>query len=336
MSQCWAPWGGAPPEADVGWEQGPGSEHPADGQQSGRLPGEGFFLTVSSLGGPGLCSVCAKAQGEAGMQVRFSPLTPAPSEELEPAPASATQEGGIVPGETSTGDQEAADDLVPAQKELVPSPVPAPAPATPPSPAPAPDRAVPTSPAPTVLLFLPLIQLLPLIQHWPSPLHLIQLLPLLRSLPTPLSLPLLLPGPLPFPLPQAQLLTLLLTLPLPGPCPCLCPRLSPYLCFCPFPCPCSCPRHNSCLLLLPWPVLLFLPLVQILPWFLHLPPLLTLSLPLFLPLSLLLHLSLLLSLPHPNPCCYSCSCRTPRATSRAHNPVERAPCTITFSSITQP
>ena len=53
MGQCWAP----PGEALRGWgqEQRLDSEHPADGQQSGRRAGESSFLSTASLGGSGLC-----------------------------------------------------------------------------------------------------------------------------------------------------------------------------------------------------------------------------------------------------------------------------------------
>lgn len=47
-----------------GQEQRLGTERPAGGLQSGRRPGEGSFLAVASLGGPGLGSVSAKAHGE--------------------------------------------------------------------------------------------------------------------------------------------------------------------------------------------------------------------------------------------------------------------------------
>lgn len=100
MNQCWTPWGGAPPTPRLMWT---GSKDRAQSTQQTDSSQGDFLVRVPSLlclplGGPGLCSVCAKAQGEAGMQVRLSPLTPAPSEELQPAPASATGGGGV-PGE---------------------------------------------------------------------------------------------------------------------------------------------------------------------------------------------------------------------------------------------
>ena len=213
------------------WGQEPrlGSEHPGGGLHSGRRPGEGSFVAAASPGGPGLGSVSAKPQGEAGPRVTFSPLPASPVEELDQLPTSATPEGHMVSGVTSAGDREPTGARAPAhgdadavQGELAPAPAPTPASASPPSPAPA--RATPTSPAPACAPVLaldpdpPLVPPLP--RPLPGPLFLpqTQLLPLTSPRPSPLPLPQLLPLPLP--------LTLLLSLQghCPGTCPCTGPR----------------------------------------------------------------------------------------------------------------
>ena len=156
-------------------KQGPGSEHPVGGLQLGRRPGEGSFLAVASLGAPGLGSVSAKAQGEAGRRVSFSPLAAAPpSEELEPAPrTSEALEGGVVPAATSAGDQEPAGDLAPAHGEpeaVQEEPAREPAHREPDCalvPSPAPARATALAPA---WAPVPIIQLLPLLLLLPLPL----------------------------------------------------------------------------------------------------------------------------------------------------------------------
>ena len=116
---CADPTGRSPRRLVWDQEQGLGSEHPAGGRQLGRRPGVGSFLAAAALGAPGLGSVSAKAQGEAGMRASFSLLTAAlPSEELEPAPSSwAAAGGGVVPAATSAGDQEPAGDLATAYGE---------------------------------------------------------------------------------------------------------------------------------------------------------------------------------------------------------------------------
>ena len=92
------PMGRSPQRLVWGQEQGLGSEHPADGPQSGRRPGEGSFLAAAALGGPGLGSVFAKAQGEAGMWESFSPLAavnPSDPSELPPtAPFADSEDPG--------------------------------------------------------------------------------------------------------------------------------------------------------------------------------------------------------------------------------------------------
>ena len=149
-----------------GQEQGLGSEHPVGGGQSARRPGVGSFLAAAALGAPGLGSVSAKAQGEAGMRVSFSLLTDAlPSEELEPAPSSwAAAGGGVVPAPTSAGDQGPAGDLATAYgepgavQEEIPGepahgePAPACAPVLAPDPAPAldPEPATAADPVPAL------------------------------------------------------------------------------------------------------------------------------------------------------------------------------------------
>ncbi|XP_027471787.2 skin secretory protein xP2-like [Zalophus californianus] len=144
-----------PPEAGVG----PGAK---TGLQS-RRPGEGSVLAAASLGGPGLGSVLQRPT-ESMHGVSFSPLTAAPPpKELELAPTpSAALQGGVVPAETSAGDQEPAGDLAPAHGEPdadqegpagepvpgEPAPVPATVPAGAGAPVPAPNCGSAPSPDP--------------------------------------------------------------------------------------------------------------------------------------------------------------------------------------------
>ena len=222
------PTGKSPPEAGMGPEAKTGLRATSGWTAVGETSGEGSFLAVASLGAPGLGSVSAKAQGEAGRRVSFSPLAAAPpSEELEPAPrTSEALEGGVVPAATSAGDQETAGDLAPAHGEpeaVQEEPAGEPAhrePACALVPAPVPARATALAPA------------------W-APVPIIQLLPLLLLLPLPLPLPETLTLPLPLPLPELlflpwnQLLPQILPPPLPEllplpPAPACAPVLAPH------------------------------------------------------------------------------------------------------------